>query len=166
MISWVYWIGVGEEASKAYRKSENTASKQLGKALAIFSGGGPLAVLAVTGSIDLLSPNIGDNVQYWIGTYINDQHYLLGSGNGVSAYGRIEKPTQGGFYIKLLNDNFRRGIDVDVKVGALVVTDHYVKKTVTYPQYKPITEIQHERIPSIRKVEIPMCAGLRQRATH
>ena len=88
-------------------------------------GYGTLASLAITGVSAMSVPTVGDNVNYWFITNYDGQQYTLDSGNGVAATGINTKITQGGFTIKLYNDNFKEGIDVNVKILAVKVNKTY-----------------------------------------
>lgn len=125
VISWTYWLGVGQEAQKAYNEANKKVSSTLAGAAALIPGYGTLASLAITGISAMSVPTVGDNVNYWFITNYNGQKYTLNSGNGVAATGRNSKITQGGFTIKLYNDNFRTGIDVNVKILAVKVNKTY-----------------------------------------
>lgn len=128
VISWTYWLGVGQEAQKAYNEANKKVSSTLAGAAALIPGYGTLASLAVTGISAMSVPTVGDNVNYWFITNYNGQQYTLDSGNGVAATGRNTKITQGRFTIKLYNDNFRTGIDVNVKILVVKVNKIYQDK--------------------------------------
>lgn len=123
VISWTYWLGVGKEAQEAYIEGHKKISSLLAKAAGATYG--PLGYLAVTGVSVVLIPTVGDNVSYWFITSVNGQQYTLDSGNGIAATGRNTKVTQGGFTIKLYNDNFRTGIDVMVRVLVVKINKTY-----------------------------------------
>lgn len=99
---------------------------------------GPLISLALNGAIALNSAQPGDNIQYW---FINNKSEAekfknksdfksFKEGNVVKDYGKISAPSTGDIYIALLNDNIREGIDIDIKILAIRVSEKYGIKTI------------------------------------
>ncbi|WP_055448376.1 hypothetical protein [Lacinutrix mariniflava] len=125
VIAWAYWIGVGEEAQKAYKQNAESVGS-LAKGIASIYGT-PLAGLALGTITDLIIPKTGEDVLYTFITdhenalkFINNQTYMqFDTGKGIAAYGKNSNLTQGTFYIGLSNDNQLQGIDVDVKIVAI-----------------------------------------------
>jgi len=125
VIAWAYWIGVGQEAQKAYQENAKSVGDLAKGVTSIY--GTPLASLAVGTITELLIPKIGEDVFYTFipdhenaEKFVNRQSYLqFDTGKGIAAYGKNSNRTQGTFYIGLHNDNQFQGIDVDVKVVAV-----------------------------------------------
>ena len=125
VIAWAYWIGVGQEAQRAYQDNVKSVG-QLANGLASMYGT-PLAGLALGAVTDLTIPKIGEVVYYAFipdhqnaENFVNGQpYYALDTGKGIAAYGKSSNQTQGTFFIGLYNDNLIQGIDVDVKVVAV-----------------------------------------------
>lgn len=125
VIAWAYWIGVGQEAQKAYKENAKAVGDLANGVTSMY--GTPLAGLAVGTITELLMPKTGEDVYYsFIPDYENAELFISGqtflqfdTGKGVAAYGKNSNRTQGTFYIGLSNDNIRQGIDVDVKVVAV-----------------------------------------------
>ena len=144
LIAWAYWIGVGQEAQKAYQENSKSIGK-LANGIAT-AYGTPLAGLAVGTITELMIPKTGEDVYYsFIPDYenaekfVNGQTYLqFDTGKGVAAYGKNSTRTKGTFYIGLYNDNQIQGIDVDVKVVAVKEIKTYEIKVYQKEREEPI----------------------------
>ncbi|MEX1001820.1 MAG: hypothetical protein WDZ35_06885 [Crocinitomicaceae bacterium] len=130
VISWSYWLGVGQKAVEEYEKANSNLSSGI-SAIGALTGYGALASLAVTGVSMFATPSVGDNVEYKFITAQNGVNKTFDFGNGTSASGRNTNLLQGGFTIQLFNDNFRDGIDVTVKLACV-----QIRKTWKDKQYK------------------------------
>lgn len=125
VITWAYWIGVGQEAQQAYQENAKSVGSLANGITSMY--GTPLAGLAVGTITELLIPKTGEDVYYsFIPDYENAEKFVNGqtysqfdTGKGVAAYGKNSAFTQGTFYIGLSNDNKLQGIDVDVKIVAV-----------------------------------------------
>lgn len=144
LIAWAYWIGVGQEAQKAYQENSKSIGKLANGIATAF--GTPLAGLAVGTITELIIPKTGEDVYYsFIPDYenaekfVNGQTYLqFDTGKGVAAYGKNSTRTKGTFYIGLYNDNQIQGIDVDVKVVAVKEVKTYEIKVYQKEREEPI----------------------------
>jgi len=136
VIAWAYWIGVGQEAQKAYQENAKSIGNLANGITSLYAT--PLAGLAVGTITELLIPKTGEDVYYtFIPDYENAEKFVNGqtyqqfdTGKGVAAYGKNSKLSQGIFYIGLRNDNKLQGIDVDVKV--VVVKEVKIFEVVEY----------------------------------
>lgn len=159
MIAWAYWIGVGEEASKAWAKNVSTIG-HLAAGVADIAGGGPLAGLAIGAITELVKPTMGEDVAYWIFVdadnarkFLNKKSFAsIDKGKGVAAYGKNINRDNRTLYIGLLNDNSVQAIDVNVKVSVIWETEVYEEKLVQtmslQPRYaKP--KNSNKKIPSL-----------------
>lgn len=136
VISWSYWIGVGQKAVEEYDKANSKLSKSI-NAIGALTGYGALASLAVTGISMFSTPSVGDNVQYQFITVQNGVNKTFDSGNGIAASGRNTNLLQGGFTIQLFNDNFRKGIDVTVKLACVQIRKTWKDKQYTEQVINP-----------------------------
>ena len=145
LIAWAYWIGVGEEARKAYQENAKTVSELVNGIASIYAT--PLGGLAIGKITNLLIPNTGEAVFY---TFINDYenaerfvngypYYQFDTGKGVAAYGKNSNLTQGTFFIGLNNDNQFQGIDVEVKVVAVKEVKSFEMVEYDREREEPIT---------------------------
>lgn len=164
IIGWAYWIGVGKEASEAWKKNLSLF-KNIAQGASYILGGGPLAGIAIGTVGTLAMPTVGEDVQYcFLPDLRNAEKFMkkdasyeaFDKGKGVAAYGKIPVLKKNNFYIGLLNDNQLQAIDVDVKISVIWETNIYqdkpYKEMVTTPRYgkKEFSE------PVIKTVKVPV----------
>ena len=136
---WAFWIGVGQEAKKAYQKDVQTLAN-MGSQFAPILGMNPLAGLLLDALPTLTKTNNGENVKYYFITdYENALKFKAGQqflqikhGDVISdnckmsiGNGYIGKK----MFVGLSNDNTLRGIDVSVIITAMVVKNRYETRT-------------------------------------
>ncbi len=144
VIAWAYWLGVGSEGQEAYeQEKKNFLMKNTSSLSAI----DPVAGLALGVYTILAKPPKGENIQYWFTTYYNGAPSNLTHGNSVIANGRITKMTQGGFTVTLQNDNIMNGVNVSVKIAAIMINKKYEKRpyqklTVQEYQYPVLSTVK------------------------
>jgi hypothetical protein len=136
VISWSYWLGVGQKAIEEYEKANSNLSSGI-SVIGELTGYGALASLAVTGVSMFATPSVGDNVRYKFITVQNGVNNIFDYGNGIAASGRHTNLLQGGFTIQLFNDNFRDGIDVTVNLVCVQVRKTWEDKQHTEQVVKP-----------------------------
>lgn len=140
VIAWVYWIGVGDQARKAYAQNVKAFGELASAVTTAFAS--PLAGLAVGAMSELATPKIGDDVEYQFlpnfenaKAYVNNLRYFrFDYGKGTTAYGKNSDRLAGTFYIGLHNDHGTRGIDVDVKV--VVIKEVKTFEDITYDRQR------------------------------
>ncbi len=160
---WAYWIGVGDEADRSYQDANAKAVARLADAAAglkliTASGGyGALALLAIKGVALFSNPPKGDNVRYALW---NDNGIQLDGGNSIVAFRRMEKPLQGDFLLQLQNDNVIDGINVSVKVLAIVHTQTFREEAFTTWRRLPLPPEQRDGVVVLRKIRIPLVGGI------
>lgn len=123
--SWAYWIGVGNEGQEAYKQDTQDFLKEAGSMLSTMMN--PVAGLALNAFTAFSKPPNGDNIQFWFAAVKDGQEIALAKGNSVVASGKFNNNLQGSFSVILLNDNIMNGINVDVKIMAIVVNKTYQK---------------------------------------
>lgn len=145
IISWAYWIGVGEESYQAYRENLKSIENLAKGVTAYYSS--PLGALAIGEITNLVLPRTGEDVQYYlvsdyenIQKFYDDMEFLqFDMGKGRAAFGRNDRLTQGHFYIAMSNDNKIVPINVNVKVIAIkyvkVFEDIIYNRERKEPQY-------------------------------
>ncbi|MDT0641634.1 hypothetical protein RM553_02205 [Zunongwangia sp. F363] len=124
IISWAYWIGVGQESQEAYKKNTEFFTGLAEEVTSIY--GTPLAGLAMGAISELIIPKTGEDVSYWfipdeanLGLFRSGQAFsIFDKGKGIAAYGKNTTHTSGTFFLGLHNDNQVQGIDVDIKIVA------------------------------------------------
>lgn len=167
VVSWAYWIGVGEEAREWYQKANGSAVARLARGLTkgaisaglLSSGYGALALLAIEGVSVFTNPPSGENVKYALLLDQGGEYQELSKGNSITGYGRIDNITQGKFAIQLENDNYVEGINVNVKVVAVTVTKVYEDEYYTETEEVPVNRSTTVREPVLRKVRAPVLVG-------
>ncbi|TWI83115.1 hypothetical protein IQ13_1221 [Lacibacter cauensis] len=144
VVSWAYWVGVGEEANQAWKQNSQSISKLAKGASTYFVS--PLGALALGAVADLLVPKIGEDVSYAVSDQQNRNLFLAGQqyrifdqGKGVAGFKNFNNMgmCQGTFFILLSNDNIMQGIDVTVKVVAIIETNEYEEKSYSDVSIQP-----------------------------
>ena len=125
VISWAYWIGVGNEGQQTFEKEKK---KFLQKSISTVAAIDPMTGLALGAYTAFSNPPKGDNVRYWISKYYDGVEYTIKSGNSIVASGRDTDNGQGSLKFTLQNDNLMNGINVTVKVTAMVLTKTYINR--------------------------------------
>ena len=159
VISWAYWIGVGEEGSRAWQQNvRNVRSKNMDyyTPLGAYSHGS-LPYLAL--------PKSGQQINYFIADQNNRDLFMqkqpfrfIDDGKG---YGNYRKFTsagqcQGAYYLCVENANLLGFIDVHVKVTALVEKIYFEDQAYDEMVVTPVTEKQIKQQPFIRNTNLPV----------
>lgn len=152
VIAWSYWLGTNNENYESANKSATSGISALGA----LTGYGALAELAVTGISLFSNPSVGSNVQYSFIAVQSGQQFTFDSGNGIAGSGRNDKLLQGGFQIRLYNDNVWNDINVTVKVIAVQVSKTWQDKQYTEQKIIPRYEKKIFTEPSVRTYQVPM----------
>lgn len=155
VISWSYWLGVGQKSAENYELANRKLAMGI-KTIGALAGYGALATLAATGISMFSNTNIGDNVNFKFYGLQNGQEIIIDYGNVISASGRNDKITQGSFSVMLMNDNFRDGIDVNLKVIALKVQKTW--QDIEYQEKIDIPKIEKQifKEPIVTTVSVPV----------
>lgn len=160
IITWAYWIGVGEESSKAYAENVKSVGKIATGLASTF--GTPLAGIAVGTVTQLMTPQSGEDVQYaFIADFQNVQaflskqtYYQFDQGKGIAAYGKNTDRLQGTFYIGLHNDNKTTGIDANVKIVIIKEVKTYADKEYDRQKVTPRYVTLHKKRMVVKTTEI------------
>ncbi|HET7732390.1 MAG TPA: hypothetical protein VFK73_01030 [Paludibacter sp.] len=163
VVAWAYWIGVGKEATEAWKKNVSIFRNIASGAANIF-GGGPLAGYAIGTVAGLAMPTMGEDVAYWFITDAKNSELFLDNkpfkefdkGKGVAAYGKNTNKTQGTFFIGLLNDNTFQGIDANVKISVIWETKYYEDKSYVERSIAPRYEKKTFSEPEITTSTVPV----------
>lgn len=166
VVSWAYWIGIGEESEKVFNDANAQIASRIAKGLTsgairagfISSGYGALAMLAIEGVSFFSNPPAGDNVLYEVLKGKEGEYQLLSKGNSVTGFGRIDSATQGPFAFRLENDNYVEAINVNIKVIAILETKTYRDEYFSETQQTPFSEHTVVRKPVITRVRVPVLA--------
>jgi len=163
VISWAYWVGVGEEANQAWKQNATTISSLTKGAAAYFTT--PLGALAIGAVADLMIPKLGEDVYYAVTDAENKNLFMGGyeyrlydSGKGVAGFRKFTDKgmCQGTWFICMSNDNNFQGIDATVRVAAIVETNVYADKQYTEQNVTPRYEKKIFRDPVISTKKVPI----------
>lgn len=144
VIAWSYFVGVGNEGHQAFELEKKKYISELGIEVAsLFAN--PLVGIALGTYTAFSNPPEGDNVRFWLAYRLPSSTEVLfhASGNSVIASGRVTGITQGSFNVILQNDNLMNGINVEVKILAIVVSEQY-----SYQPYQ-VMQVKQSRFPLI-----------------
>ncbi len=167
VVSWAYWIGVGENSNSFWSKNKEMITQTVKGVVEMFS---PLGALAAGAVSTLVIPDDSqtDNVVYEISSNAKDRdafmknksrHRVCGS-NGSGGYGKFtnERYLQGTYYICLYNDNRHDKIRVNVKASAVVKTTRYKEVHPGKKEYKPryvsLEKLKVETTPKQMRVNV------------
>jgi len=158
VVAWAYWVGVGEEANKAWQSNAKAMKSAIQTGATYFTT--PLGALAIGLVTELITPKLGKDVSYSIAIdEINKNLFLAGQsyriydkGKGVAGYKKFNSPelSQGMYFVCLYNDNYFQGIDVTVKMVAILETNEYEDKAYTDMIVTPRHEKQLFKEPTIK----------------
>ncbi len=148
VISWAYWIGVGQTGLDNYNKELRlfllkASGKLMSKNLL---AGVALGVYALA-----VNPPEGDNVLYEMN--LKQQH--ISNGNITSVFGRETKNLQGQVGIRLTNDNIINGINVAIKVVAVSQQKIYEWQTYQERIITPIKNLETKGKIILKKRKVP-----------
>ena len=145
-VTWSYYVGVDQAGQEAYEQASKELSIHVAPGVAKIPGYGPLAALAL-GSVHYISRlQKGEDVEYYLvegdnySLFNNDQpfHYIK-KGKVINDFSLMTTTLKGTYHFCLLNDNAVMGINVVVKVTAIVVTENWGTRNV---QKMKISSIQ------------------------
>lgn len=121
LVSWAYWIGVGEEANQAWQRGMNAVKGLAETAAASYIS--PLGAAALGVAFDWAMPSTGENVQFNI---VNGFGNTISQGNCISTHKTITNSYNHGEYvIHLYNDNVMQSINVKIRIVAIIKTSNY-----------------------------------------
>lgn len=162
VVAWAYWVGVGEESNIAWQQNRSSITSAVSGAASIALT--PLGAIAAGAVTNLILPTIGEDVSYGLVDDVNRDLFYAGAeyrgydfGKGVAGYKRFTDPnlTQGKFHVILTNDNYVQGIDVNIKVSAIIEHKKYVDEPYTDMQVKPRYEKKIITEPKISTRKFP-----------
>ncbi|MGZ5134284.1 MAG: hypothetical protein ACXWCG_04010 [Flavitalea sp.] len=162
VVAWAYWVGVGEEASEAWKQNVK-AIGSLAKGVARYFTT-PLGAFAVGAIVDLATPKLGEDVYYAITDETNkslfmasQQFRIFDNGKGVAGYRKFtdNNMSQGRYFICMSNDNMMQGVNASVKVIAIVETNYYEDKIYSEQVITPRYEKKIFRDPVISTARVP-----------
>lgn len=154
IISWAYWIGIGEQAESQYQKGNKlvslakTATSVVQKVGFLAGPYGALASLALDGVSYFTVPTAGDNVKYRVFA----KEKLLDQGDGTAAFARQTVYTQGSVVFEFANDNYIDEVDVHLRVIAVALVKTYRQEEYYEQKEVPVAanfEVKVVRVPMV-----------------
>ena len=136
-ISWSYYIGVDQVGQQAFELANRKLTASASPLLLQMPGYGPLAALALGGVSYLSSVQSGEDINYYIVDDYNlnlcmrgYQFNCIKNGKVVNDYSKMVLPLRGSYSMVLSNDNAIDGVNVTVKVTAIVVNLEWGKRPI------------------------------------
>lgn len=163
VVSWAYWVGVGEEANNAWKKNVQAISGIVQAVATYYTT--PLGGHLAGHLTSLVLPQSGEDVIYALVNEENKNLFMGGytysawdHGKGIASYKKFTDPglCSGKFYVVLANDNYALGIDVSVKVSAMIEINTYEDKNYTEEHVKPRYEKKIFSDPIIKTNQVPV----------
>ncbi len=137
-VSWSYYIGVDQAGQQAYAQAMSELSNNASPIIARLPGYGPLAALALNCTSYLPVLQAGEDIDFYIVTGANVNLFLAGQafnclkrGKVINDFSKMTNPSEGQLHVCLSNDNAITGVNVAVKITAIVVTPFWGERPVT-----------------------------------
>lgn len=162
VVSWAYYVGVGDASEVAYQKDNASLTNLATDLIGLYS---PLAAFAVGAIATLSVPTMGDNINYALVDTENKnnfqnklQYKAFDGGDGIAGYKKFTLPAMlhGTYYVILQNDNPFEGIDVYLKVVAIIEEKKYKDDSYTDLIVKPRVKKQIFSDPIIKTQSVPV----------
>lgn len=163
VVAWAYWVGVGEESNEFWKQNRKMIVGAAQGVASYFST--PLGGIAAGAVTNLMLPANGEDVEYALVSDASSKLFFqskpykpFDSGKGTAAYKRItdSKLLQGSYAVVLSNDNYVQGLDVNVKVSAIMEHIKYKDEKFTDTTITPRYEKKIVREPQIVTNKIPV----------
>ncbi len=154
IISWAYWIGIGDQAESQYQKGNKlvglakSATNVVQKIGFLAGPYGALASLALDGVSYFTVPTAGDNVKYKVFA----KEKLLDQGDGTAAFARQTVYTQGNVLFEFANDNYIDEVDVHIRMIAVALVKSYRQEEYYEQKEVPVAanfELKVVRVPMV-----------------
>ncbi len=150
LLGVAYWIGVGQEGLDNYNAE---LKKFLGKVAVQVGQKNLLAGLAIGAYAVVTNPPEGDNIHF---TWRNSANTTLDQGNVTAAFGRFSAPLQGPLQVTLSNDNLLNGLNVHLKLVAVVERRHYRQEGYQVRTITPLVSEQTRGKVRLVKRQVPV----------
>ncbi|MBQ0116905.1 MAG: hypothetical protein KBS98_03185 [Flavobacterium sp.] len=163
VVAWAYWVGVGKESNDFWNQNRKMIVGAVQGTATIFTT--PLGGIAAGLVTNMALPTQGEDVKYALVDQKNKNLFMEGKdfvhqdyGVGIASYKRFtaDKLMKGAYYVVLENDNLVQGIDVNVKVSAIVEHIKYKNIQKRVAQIAPLKQTRIVEKPQIVEVEIPV----------
>lgn len=131
-VAWSYYIGVDQAGQQAYQRATNELASKAGPIVSKIPGYGPLAALSLGGISYLSQIQGGEDIDFYIVDGINVNLFIGGQafsyekkGKVINDYSRMISPLKGSWHVCLSNDNAVTGVEVAVKITAIIVNQQW-----------------------------------------
>ena len=131
-VAWSYYIGVDQAGQQAYQKATDELASKAGPLVSKIPGYGPLAALALGGVSYLSQIQGGEDIDFYIVDNDNVNLFLGGhqfsyikKGKVINDYSKMTAPLKGMWNVCLSNDNAVTGVEVAVKITAIIVNQQW-----------------------------------------
>lgn len=145
-----FWVGVGQEGLENYNQE---LKKFLGTVAIKIGSKNMLAGLVIGAYAVVTNPPQGDNIYY---QWKDAQGHVLDQGNITSAYGHFALAPNASFTLQLTNDNLINGLNIHIKIVAVVEQRYYRQEGY---QVRTVTPLKLEetrgRVRLVRR-EVPV----------
>ena len=150
-IAWSYYVGVDQQGKEAFDQAATTLAKKAGPILARMPGYGPMAALALNGTVFINRLQQGEDIDFYIveGQNVNlflagQEFYYLKKGKVINDFSKMTAPLKGMLHFCLLNDNAIKGVSVTVKITAICVQEVWGTRP------KQQMDITHRKVPYLK----------------
>lgn len=136
-VAWSYYIGVNQEGQQAFQKATTELSSKAAPLVAKIPGYGPLAALALGSASYLSQIQGGEDIDFYV--VDNDNVNLFSEGGAfsyfkkgkvINDFSKMTSPLKGMYHVCLSNDNAVTGVEVAVKITAIVVNQQWETRSV------------------------------------
>ncbi|MGZ4034921.1 MAG: hypothetical protein ACXVP4_08670, partial [Bacteroidia bacterium] len=133
-VAWSYYIGVDQGGQQAFQQATSQLAKSAGPIISKFPGYGPLAALALGAACYISQLQTGEDIDFYFvegGENANlftagQQFRYFQKGKVINDYSRVTSPlTADNLFVCLNNDNAVTGVEVTVKITAIVVNKEW-----------------------------------------
>jgi len=136
-IAWSYYIGVNQAGKQVFENAAKELSKSLSPLLLRMPEYGPMAALALGGVSYLSQIQSGEDIDFYIvdnnnvNLFLTNQSFnYIKKGKVENDYSKMASPLNGMYNMCLLNDNAVLGVDVLVKITAIIVNKQWGSRQV------------------------------------
>ena len=131
-VSWSYYVGVDQAGQEAYEDATKLLAKNASPILLRMPGIGPLAALALGGSSYIAQLQKGEDIDFWIVNNANISLFKAGQpfsalkkGKVINDFSKMNSPLSGTLHMCLSNDNAITGVNVNVRITAIIVNEQW-----------------------------------------
>jgi hypothetical protein len=136
-IAWSYYLGVDQAGQEIFESATKELSSKAAPLLTKIPGYGPMAALALGGISYLTQLQSGEDIDFYIVDNNNVNLFSTGQqfsyfkkGKVINDYSKMTAPLKGMYHVCLANDNAVTGVQVTIKITAIIVTQQWGNRPV------------------------------------